>query len=139
MARLQTVWPPERDSGAGVPVRPFGLVFDEVDPPLSDEERADFNNFGASLGAAGVLVTSRTVDCDPGAEIDWPEDFAQEMREMVDGRLREHVQALAAQQQAQQKPPPDTVEGKVARTWGGSGQDPRDVIRAKVGQVSGRE
>lgn len=139
MARLQVLCLPERAIGDGVPEPVFGLIFDEIDPPLSDGEHADFDNFGAAVGAAGVLVTSRTVDCDHDAEVDWPEEFAAELREMVDGRIGEHVQAMLAQQQAQQKPPPDTVEGKVARTWGGSGKDPREVLRARHGQVSAGE
>jgi hypothetical protein len=139
MARLQVLYLPDREIGPDVSERRFGLVLDQLDGPLTDDERTDLDNFSHGIGASGVFATVRTVDCDQDVdEVEWPEEFAQEMREMVDGRIGEHAQAMLAQQQAQQKPPPDTVEGKVARTWGGGGKDPREVLRARHGQVSGQ-
>jgi hypothetical protein len=136
MARLRVLYLPARALPDG-DERRFGLVFDQLDTPLTYDERAEFDNFAQACGAEGMLETTRTVDCDQGEDdIDWPEEFAGQMREMVDGRIGEHMQAMLARRQEQQKPPPHTAEGKAARTWGGSGQDPRDAIRAQYGQVS---
>lgn len=122
MARLQILYLPDHQPAPDVFERRFGLVLDELDSPLPEHERADLDAFVQSTGAAGVFVTSRTIDCDQGeAGSEAMDEFAANLRELVDTRIRETVQATLAQ-------PKPVVEVKQVGTWGGNKPDPREGI-----------
>jgi hypothetical protein len=129
MARLQVIALP--DSGDGPPR--YALLVDQLDPPLTDDETTIWNGFAATSGAVAFLATVRRVDVDQPVEVDWPEEFAGQMRHMIDERIGEHLRAAA------QPPSPDlsTAEGRAARTWGG--QPPlKDRIEQIIAEREGR-
>lgn len=115
MPRLQVLYLPDRQLGPEEFERRFGLVLDELDGPLSDDERTDLDSFAASVGAAGVYATTRTLGCEQGDDGEVTEEFAMDefvasMRELVDDRIREVVPAMLAQQQDADKPVATTID-----------------------------
>jgi hypothetical protein len=130
MPRLQVLYLPDRQLGPEEFERRFGLVLDELDGPLSDDERADLDSFAASVGAAGAYATTRTLDCDQGeAGNEAMDEFVANLRELVDTRIQETVQATLAQ-------PKPVVEVKHVGTWGGDKPDPREGIPGWTPEVA---
>lgn len=120
MARLQVLYLPTVSTGDHHEPR-FGLVADQcgdLTPADCDALRA----FAAELGARGCLIMSGTVDLDQGDD-EADEALAQELQQQL------KAMAAPAQPQKQKLPPPNTLEGRMARVWGGEppteGTDPR--------------
>ncbi|MFY1686499.1 hypothetical protein [Plantactinospora sp. WMMB782] len=122
MARLQVLYLPDRQFGPEEFERRFALVLDELDGPLSGDERVELDAFVQEIGAAGVYGTTRTIDCAQGDDGE-VEEIAARLRELVDERIGETVQATLAQQK-----PPAEPKPKVTRTWGTVDRDPRESI-----------
>jgi hypothetical protein len=144
MPRIQVLYLPDRQTGPEEFERRFGLVLDELDGPLSDDERTDLDSFAASVGAAGVYATPRTLDCDQG-DGNEVEEFAARLRELVDERIGETVQATLAQgpkegyatlaqQLVDERKKP--AEPKATRTWGTVERDPREGIPGWTPEVA---
>lgn len=138
MARLQILYLPDHQPAPDVFERRFGLVLDGLDSPLSEDERAGLDAFVQSVGAAGVFVTSRTIDCDQGeAGSEAMDEFVANLRQLVDERIGEAVQATLAQEPKRGYATPaqqllderkKPTEPKPTRTWGTVERDPREGI-----------
>lgn len=115
-ARLQVLYLPSEVDGDRHESR-FGLVVDQAGD-LAESDREALRAFASELGAQGFAVVSGTLDVVQGDDGEADGEVAEALGEQLRDALS--VPAITPPSTEQPKPklpPPNTTEGKLARTW----------------------